>query len=108
MDGLTISNANRFIESAGTSATSTHKLTDANSTGEGQKSFADTLKETLSSVNELQKESDQKIQALATGKTDDIAGVMITAEKADIALRAMVQVRNKIIDAYQDIMKMQV
>jgi flagellar hook-basal body complex protein FliE len=108
MDGLTISNANRFIESAGTSATSANKLTENSGTAEGQKSFADTLKETLSSVNQLQKDSDQKIQELATGKTDDIASVMITAEKADIALRAMVQVRNKIIDAYQDIMKMQV
>lgn len=108
MDGLTISNANRFIESAGTSATSANKLNETNSTGEGQKSFADTLKETISSVNELQKESDLKAQDLATGKTDDIASVMITAEKAEIALRTMVQVRNKIIDAYQDIMKMQV
>ena len=66
------------------------------------------MKEAIGNVNELQKESDSKVEALATGKTDDIAGVMITAEKAEIALRAMVQVRNKIIDAYQDIMKMQV
>lgn len=112
MDGLTISNASRFIENAGTSATSSTKLTDGNPqispSGEGQKSFADTLKEAIGNVNELQKESDSKVEALATGRTDDIAGVMITAEKAEIALRAMVQVRNKIIDAYQDIMKMQV
>lgn len=112
MDGLTISNASRFIENAGTSATSNNKLTDGNlqisKSSEGQKSFADTLKEAIGNVNELQKESDLKVEALATGKTDDIAGVMITAEKAEIALRAMVQVRNKIIDAYQDIMKMQV
>lgn len=59
-------------------------------------------------MNELQVQSDRKVQELATGKTDDVANVMITAEKADIALRAMVQVRNKIIDAYQEIMKMQV
>ena len=49
MDGLTISNASRFIENAGTSATSTNKLTDGNAqiskSSEGQKSFADTLKE---------------------------------------------------------------
>ena len=108
MDGLTISNANRFIESAGTSATSANKLNESNSTGEGQKSFADTLKEAVNSVNQLSLDADSKAQALATGKTDDIAGVMIATEKADIALRAMVQVRNKIIDAYQEIMKMQV
>lgn len=112
MDGLTISNASRFIENAGTSATSTNKLTDGNfqvlPSNEGQKSFADTLKEAIGNVNELQKESNAKVEALATGRTDDIAGVMLTAEKAEIALRAMVQVRNKIIDAYQDIMRMQV
>ncbi len=48
------------------------------------------------------------MQNLATGKTDNVADVMIAAEKADIALKVMVQVRNKIIDAYQEVMKMQV
>lgn len=108
MDGLKISNVGRFIENAGTSATSGSKLMPDSSVNEGQKSFADTLKEAISNVNELQKDSDTKVQQLATGKTDDVASVMISAEKAEIALRAMVQVRNKIIDAYQDIMKMQV
>ena len=56
----------------------------------------------------MAKTSDKKIQELATGKTDDIASVMIATEKADIALRTMMQVRNKIIDAYQEIMRMQV
>jgi flagellar hook-basal body complex protein FliE len=59
-------------------------------------------------VNQLQVQSDKSIQNLASGKTDNIAEVMIAAEKADIALKVMVQVRNKMIDAYQDIMKMQV
>ncbi len=112
MDGLTISNANKFIESGGSRIGSSNSITQPtgnNSTENvGGKSFADTLNEAIGSVNQLQKESDEKIQELATGKTDDIAGVMIATEKADIALRAMVQVRNKIIDAYQEIMKMQV
>jgi flagellar hook-basal body complex protein FliE len=71
-------------------------------------SFADTLKEAVNNVNQMQLDSDKKAQELSTGKTDDIAGVMLAAEKADISLRVMVQVRNKIIDAYQEIMKMQV
>lgn len=103
MDGLKISNANRFIENAGTSTVSDTKLTS----NKGP-SFADTLKEVIANVNELQVDSNQKVQQLATGKTDDVASVMIASEKAEIALRAMVQVRNKIIDAYQEIMKMQV
>ncbi len=113
MDGLTISNANKFLESGGSrvgSANSTEFSTSDNKVNgkANGMSFAETLNEAISNVNELQKTSDIKVQELATGKTDDIAGVMIAAEKADIALRAMVQVRNKIIDAYQEIMKMQV
>lgn len=110
MDGLTISNANKFLEAGGTRATSQADLSSpANlTTNEAGKTFADTLTEAIGKVNELQKDSDLKAQQLATGKTDDIAGVMLATEKADIALRTMVQVRNKIIDAYQEIMRMQV
>jgi flagellar hook-basal body complex protein FliE len=45
---------------------------------------------------------------LATGRTDNVADVMLASEKADIALRLMMQVRNKMIDAYQEVMRMQV
>ncbi len=72
------------------------------------KSFAATLNEAIKGVNELQKSSDKAAQDLATGRTDNIAEVMLSAEKADVALKVMVQVRNKIIDAYNEIMKMQV
>ncbi|RYZ77275.1 MAG: flagellar hook-basal body complex protein FliE [Proteobacteria bacterium] len=71
-------------------------------------SFADTLKEAVGSVNTLQKNADTQAQNLATGKTTDIPQVMMAAEKADIALRLMVNVRNKIISAYEEVMKMQV
>lgn len=108
MDGLTISNANRFLESANLDNKSM-KIDSSVQTGkDAGPSFADTLKEAVNNVNELSLNADRKAQELSTGKTDDIAGVMLAAEKADIALRAMVQVRNKIIDAYQEIMKMQV
>lgn len=74
----------------------------------GDKTFADTLKDAVNTVNSLQKDSDKKMQELATGKTTNIPEVMMAAEKADIAMRMMVQMRNKIIDAYQEVMKMQV
>jgi flagellar hook-basal body complex protein FliE len=114
MDGFNISNANKFLEVGGsrvggTSTTDgTFSLPKNSGVDEADKSFAQTLTEAIGQVNELQKDSDVKAEALATGKTDDIAGVMLAAEKADIALRTMVQVRNKIIDAYQEIMRMQV
>lgn len=107
MDGLTISNANRFLESASLDNKTIKAESTASSKDSGP-SFADTLKEAVNNVNQLSLDADRKAQELSTGKTDDIAGVMMAAEKADIALRAMVQVRNKIIDAYQEIMKMQV
>lgn len=71
-------------------------------------SFADSLKQAVHTVDSLQKDADIKMQELATGKSQNIHETMIAAEKADIALKLMVQVRNKIIDAYQEIMRMQV
>jgi flagellar hook-basal body complex protein FliE len=114
MDGLTISNSDALIERGQTmKEIRDSKIAIPNPGAEikgdpGAKSFADTLKEAVNSVNTMQKTADVKAQELATGKSHDIADVMITAEKADIALKLMVQVRNKIIEAYQDIMKMQV
>ena len=107
MDGLTISSANKFLESANLDKSLKLDPT-SNAQAGGGVSFADTLKEAVNNVNQIHLDADKKAQELATGKTDDIAGVMIATEKADIALRVMVQVRNKIIDAYQEIMKMQV
>lgn len=111
MEGFTVSNANRFLDtgvirdSKSLGIENSSPLSPSADTG---KSFADTLKDAVAGVNEMQKTSDKAIQNLATGKTDNVADVMIAAEKADIALKVMVQVRNKIIDAYQEVMKMQV
>jgi flagellar hook-basal body complex protein FliE len=82
--------------------------TSLSGTQSAGKSFSDTLNDALKNVNELQKSSDKGMQDLATGRTDNIPEVMIAAEKADLALKLMVQVRNKIIDAYHEVMKMQV
>lgn len=112
MEGFTVSNANRFLDNGisrdSKSLSIENGPSSIGSTAGTGKSFADTLKDAVGNVNELQKSSDKAMQNLATGKTDNVADVMIAAEKADIALRVMVQVRNKIIDAYQEIMKMQV
>lgn len=112
MDGLTISNSDALLERGQTLKeirNSNHAIPkpSVNPT-EGGKSFADTLKEAVQNTNALQQESDKKMQELAVGKNHDVADVMITAEKADIALKLMTSVRNKIIEAYQEIMKMQV
>lgn len=110
MDGLTIRNGQSLIETGKTSSElrSEQFQKPLQTNDPKQPSFADTLKEAVGTVNTLQLESDKKAQELATGKTSNIPEVMMAAEKADIALRLMVQMRNKIIEAYQDVMKMQV
>lgn len=111
MEGFTIKNSNRFldtgsIKSSGATQMEAPSVSSSGSTGEA--SFADTLKNAINQVNELQQVSNKKMQDLSVGRTDNVADVMITAEKADIAMRVMVQVRNKVIDAYNEIMRMQV
>lgn len=109
MDGLTISNSDALLENGRiTRERLAPEVSPLPSSDKAEKSFSATLKDAVNQVNALQKASDVKMQELATGKTKDISEVMITAERADIALKLMVQVRNKIIDAYQEIMKMQV
>ncbi|MBA1333849.1 MAG: Flagellar hook-basal body complex protein FliE [Firmicutes bacterium] len=70
--------------------------------------FSDYLKKAIAEVDAMQKESDASSMALATGDLDYLHRVMIDAEKAEIALQFTLQVRNKIIDAYQEIMRMQI
>ena len=93
---------------AGRVGTSQLQAQPVKAPAQGEGSFVDTLKNAINSVDQLQKESDLKMQQLATGQNNNIHETMISAEKADIALRLMVQVRNKIIEAYQEIMRMQV
>ena len=70
--------------------------------------FGEYLKNALGEVNILQKESDNMSKALAAGQVEDISQVVIAAEKADIALQLTLAVRNKAVEAYQEIMRMQV
>lgn len=85
---------------------------DAKKTGSaadgGGPSFADTLAESLNKVNDLQKEADAAIEDFATGKTRNIHETMIAVNKADLAFRLTMQVRNKIVEAYQEVMRTQV
>ena len=75
---------------------------------EKQISFAEYLNNAIDEVNQLQLESEKLGVEFAAGRTDNIHQVMIAAEKADIALQFTMQVRNKILDAYNEIMRMQI
>ncbi|QCR31794.1 flagellar hook-basal body complex protein FliE [Lysinibacillus sp. SGAir0095] len=86
----------------------TNKL-KANSTPfEAQQSFANTLKDAIASVNNQQIQSDAMTQKLINGEDVDLHEVMITAQKASVTLNATMEVRNKAIEAYQEIMRMSI
>lgn len=75
---------------------------------EAQQTFANTLKDAINKVNDLQVESDQFTNKLIQGENVELHDVMIAAQKASITLNATVEVRNKVIEAYQEIMRMTV
>jgi len=70
--------------------------------------FKSFLNESISEINKFQLQAEKVVNDFAIGKTDNIHEVLLTAEKADIALQFTMQIRNKILDAYNEIMRMQV
>lgn len=61
----------------------------------------------MNQVGQLQAEAQNKITSLVTGEGEDVHSAMIAVEKANMAFEMMVQVRNKIISAYQEVSRMQ-
>jgi len=70
--------------------------------------LSDVLKESIQKVTELEKEADKEVEKLAKMESQDIHNTMIAMEKADMTFQMMMQIRNKIISAYEEIMRMQV
>jgi flagellar hook-basal body complex protein FliE len=75
----------------------------AESSGDG---FADKLTGAIDNVSDKSIAADDKLAQLASGKDVDLHGTMIAMEEADITLRTMVAVRDKVVNAYQEIMNM--
>ena len=70
--------------------------------------FSEVLKASITRVNDLQGESDRMIEKMSLGEVEDVSEVSIAVEKAELALRLMVQIRDKLLDAYQQIGRMSV
>lgn len=77
--------------------------TDPNAT---TTSFGQTLENAFGKVNDMQNNANDLAKSFALGQTSDIHGVMIASQQATIALQLTTQIRNKAIDAYQEVMKM--
>ena len=75
---------------------------------EPEQSFGEMLKDALKKTNELQIESDKLNRALAAGRVEDISQVVVASQKAEIAIQLTLQLRNRAVSAYQEIMRMQV
>lgn len=87
-----------------TNTLTTNKTSVANT----QKNFASFLKESINSVNQAQNESDALTDKLARGENVDLSQVMIASQKASITMQATMEIRNKAVEAYQEIMRMSV
>lgn len=75
---------------------------------EGQQQFGAMLKDALTNLSEQQKVSDTMTNKLIRGEQVELHDVMIASQKASITLSATLEVRNKVIEAYQEIMRMSV
>jgi flagellar hook-basal body complex protein FliE len=80
----------------------------ASGTKRGGGNFAEKLKDAISDVSEAQFSADDRLKALASGKEADLHGTMIALEEADIALRTMVAIRDRLVESYQEIINIQV
>ena len=69
----------------------------------GETDFMSTLRSAMDQVGELQSEADGKVAQLLTGNGQDVHSTMIAVQKANLAFEMMVQVRNKIVQAYQQV-----
>ncbi len=77
----------------------------------GQKSgtgFKETFSNYVNEVNDLQVKAGESIENFATGKVENVHEVMIAMSKAEVSFKFMMETRNKLVDAYKEIMKMSV
>jgi flagellar hook-basal body complex protein FliE len=74
----------------------------------GETSFQDTLEKFVNEVNDLQQNADTSTQKLMSGELQDVHQVMMAMEEANTSFQLMMEMRNKILEAYHEVMRMQV
>ncbi len=84
------------------------KMSDTSDISKAKEGFGDILISTIDQVNKSQLDGDQAIEKLQSGDAKHLHEVMIAVEEADISLRMLVQMRNKAMQAYEEIMRMQI
>ena len=97
-----IDGINNLAKITGTGASPGIKSTG----GAGESSFSDVLKSSIDEVSKLQQDASQAVADLATGKTDDVTGVMTAMQKSDVAFKTLLTIRAKLMEAYDEIKSM--
>jgi flagellar hook-basal body complex protein FliE len=72
------------------------------------RSFADTLRQAIADVDTLQVKRDDLVEQMASGAVTEAHDVMIAAEEAQMAFELLLEVRNRLLESYQEVMRMQV
>ncbi len=70
--------------------------------------FADYLKSAIDSVDQAQKTANQKVEDVVSGKSDNIHDAMISMEQAQLSFSLMLEIRNKMVETYQELSRMQI
>jgi flagellar hook-basal body complex protein FliE len=76
---------------------------ESNSSGASASNFLDLMKQGVGQVNSMQQDANTQVESMLTGGDVQSAEVMVGLQKADMAFRLLVQIRNKLMDAYQEI-----
>lgn len=114
MANMTIENIGQFMRSGdleqvmGRSGRVAPETSGGSEVAETAATFGAMLKDSLEKANEVQAQADRAVKELAAGRNKNIHETMLIMEKADMSFRVMMQVRNKVLEAYREIMRMQV
>ena len=105
---MNINNLNKMINIDIEKTSCTPGVQNVQGNKENRPSFGEYLKNSLDDANKLQIESERQSTLLATGQADNIHDVTIAAAKAKISLDLVMAVRGKVVEAYKEVMRMQV
>lgn len=99
---------NRIVNTTSLETQLLNNRINDNSVNKPSQKFSNILKSAIEHVNKVEQEADLKTEKLVTNKIEDLHDVMISAQKASITIETAVQIQQKVIDAYNEMMRMQV
>jgi flagellar hook-basal body complex protein FliE len=103
MDDMTIKSAGLSNIGSATGASSALSASGSHAGG----GFLGSLKDAIAQVNEVQVDAGQAVDKFVTGESENVHQMMMALQKADVSFQLMMQVRNKLVSAYEDIQRMQ-